>query len=262
MSPESENRRRPRTRASLPTRRVGVQPFRPSRQPPPGFQHPRQSQTQASVRHFHSEPFIRQQPSFSRSFSEVTPRKAQFPSRPALVNRRLMSPQEAHVKSPPSRSGTSPRSGASRERSFLPTRNVHRALPQETSSSPLRATLILAFPTGCGMGRLLKIHPLWGPHSPTKREENAHVHNSPPKVRACYRTEDATKHPQPGHRPASGSASWKPPPPSQRSTTPALTFKLIQHGAGLRCACVALGAWGSWVRGGGRQEKWELRGVW
>ncbi|VCX22999.1 unnamed protein product [Gulo gulo] len=84
------------------------------------------------------------------------------------------------------------------------------------------------------MGRLLKIHPLLGPNSPTKRDKNAHVHNFPPKVRAGYRTEDATKHPRPGHRPASGSACSKPTPPSQRSTTPALAFKLIQHGAGLR----------------------------
>lgn len=52
------------------------------------------------------------------------------------------------------------------------------------------------------------------------------------------------KAPRPGRRPASGSASSQAPPPSKPSADPALPFKLTQHGAGLRCACVALGGWG------------------
>lgn len=60
-----------------------------------------------------------------------------------------------------------------------------RAFPQETSSSSLRATLFLAFPKGCQkMGRLLKIHPLFEPNSPTKSPKGIETHtshNSPPK---------------------------------------------------------------------------------
>lgn len=109
------------------------------------------------------------------------------------------------------------------------------------------------------MGRPSEIHPPFGPNSPTKAQKNLKKREK--RTRPQLSTESLGLSPdgrrdkasRPGSRPASASACSHLPAPSHPRATPALAFKLTQHGADLRCACVVLGRGRG--EGAGRRER-------